>query len=114
MAKPHHQSQVSAAKSLFCQVRVQFTLQIEQIQGGPNDGMFVAHDAVAKLLGTRADNASQKLKNIVCPVPEPRNDKQREENRKKEENFPSCKIIKGNNKNVILVNFVPLKLVILI
>ena len=51
MAKPHHQSQVSAAKSLFCQVRVQFTLQIEQIQGGPNDGMFVAHDAVAVLTG---------------------------------------------------------------
>ena len=90
------------------------TLEVEQIQGGHNDGLFVAHDAVAKLLGTRADNASQKLKNIVCPVPEPLNDKQREENRKKEENFPSCKIIKGNNKNVILVNFVPLKLVILI
>ena len=100
MAKPHHQSQVSAAKSLFCQVRVQFTLQIEQIQGGPNDGMFVAHDAVAKLMGTRANNACRKIKTIVCPVLEPRNDQEREENRQKEENFPSCTILQGANHNV--------------
>jgi hypothetical protein len=76
---------------------------IEQIQGGPNDGMFVAHDAVAKLLGTRADNASRMIKKIACPVPEPRNDQQREENRKKEENFSSYTLLQG--ANVSLVNF---------
>ena len=114
MAKPHHQSQVSAAKSLFCQVRVQFTLQIEQIQGGPYHGMFVAHDAVAQLLGTRADNASQKLKNIVCPVPEPCNDKQREENRKKEENFPSCTLLQGANVSLVNYLFCTIQIFILI
>ena len=76
---------------------------IEQIRGGPNDGMFVAHDAVAQLLGMRADNANTKVKNIVCPVPEPRNDKQREENRQKEENFSSCTLLEG--AHVSLVNF---------
>jgi hypothetical protein len=64
------------------------TLEIEQIQGGPENGYFVAQDAVAKLLGMRADNASQKIKNIVCPVPE---------------NFPSCTLLKGTY--VSLVNF---------
>ena len=103
MAKPHHQSQVSAAKSLFCQVRVQFTLQIEQIQGGPNDGMFVAHDAVAQLTGRQSDSANKTVKNIACPVPEPRNDQERQENRQKEENFSSRELIEG--AHVSLVNF---------
>jgi hypothetical protein len=79
------------------------TLQIEQIQGGPNDGMFVAHDAVALLLGTRADHTNAKVKIIVCPVPEPRNDKQREENRQKEENFPSCTLLVGANVSLVHV-----------
>ena len=103
MAKPHHQSQVSAAKSLFCQVRVQFTLQIEQIQGGPNDGLFVAHDAVAQLLGTRIDNASRMIKNIVCPVPEPDNDQQREENHQKEQDFPSRQHLVGELVSLVHV-----------
>jgi hypothetical protein len=80
-------------------------LMIEQIQGGPNDGMFVAHDALAKLLGTRGDSANRKLKTIVCPVPEPINDKQREENRQKEANFPSRTILKSGSGAVSLVNF---------
>ena len=76
---------------------------IEQIQGGPNDGMFVAHDAVAQLLGTRIDNASRMIKNIVCPVPEPDNDQQREENRQKEENFSSCTLLVGANVSLVHV-----------
>ena len=104
MAKPHHQSQVSAAKSLFCQVRVQFTLQIEQIQGGPNDGMFVAHDTLATLSGRQGKSAIKTVKNIVCLVPEPLNDKQREENLKKEEKFPSHKLLEAGQGAVILVN----------
>ena len=76
------------------------TLQIEQIRGGHNDGLFVAHDAVAKLTGMPGNNANKKLKNIVCPVPEPINDKQREENHQKEENFPSCTLLQGANNNV--------------
>ena len=76
---------------------------IEQIQGGPNDGMFVAHDAVAQLMRIQPYHAARKIKNIACPVPEPRNDQQREENRKKEENFPSCTLLQG--ANVSLVNF---------
>ena len=90
MAKPHHQSQVSAAKSLFCQVRVQFTLQIEQIQGGPNDGMFVAHDAVAKLTGMQLKNAGPKIKNIASSM---------------EGEFKSLTIIPSGHANVCLVNF---------
>ena len=79
------------------------TLQIEQIQGGPNDGMFVAHDAVAKLTGMQLKNAGPRIKKIACPVPEPRNDQQRDENRKKEENFSSYTLLQG--ANVSLVNF---------
>ena len=73
---------------------------IEQIRGGPNDGMFVAHDAVAKLTGMAGKNANAKIKKIACPVPEPRNDQEREENRQKEENFSSCTILQGANHNV--------------
>ena len=71
------------------------TLQIEQIQGGPNDGMFVAHDAVALLLEMENSNANRKVKKIVFPVPEPCNDKQREENHQKEEDFPSRQHLVG-------------------
>ena len=85
------------------------TLQIEQIQGGHKDGFFVAHDAVAKLTDTRADNASQKIKNIVCPVPEPLNDKQREENRQKEENFSSCTLFEGARVSLVNFLFVPIE-----
>jgi hypothetical protein len=79
------------------------TLQIEQIQGGPNDGMFVAHDAVAQLLRIQPQHAARKIKNIACPVPEPRNDQERQENRQKEENFSSRELIEG--AHVSLVNF---------
>ena len=76
---------------------------IEQIRGGPNDGMFVAHDAVAKLMGMQPCHAVRKIKNIACPVPEPRNDQEREENRQKEENFSSYTLLEG--ARVSLVNF---------
>ena len=71
------------------------TIKIEQIQGGPNDGMFVAHDAVALLLEMENSNANRKVKKIVFPVPEPCNDKQREENHQKEEDFPSRQHLVG-------------------
>ena len=77
---------------------------IEQIQGGPNDGMFVAHDTLATLSGRQGKSAIKTVKNIVCLVPEPLNDKQREENLKKEENFPSHKLLKAGQGAVILVN----------
>ena len=118
MAKPHHQSQVSAAKSLFCQVRVQFTLQIEQIQGGPNDGMFVAHDAVAQLMRIQPYHAARKIKNMTqhsLRVGQGGVSEDQEEHQAKVQEhhqvsmFPSCKIMKGNNQNVILVNFIPSK-----
>ena len=80
------------------------TLQIEQIRGGPNDGKFVAHDALATLSGRKGKSTIKTVKNIVCLVPEPLNDKQREENLKKEENFPSHKLLKAGQGAVILVN----------
>ena len=66
------------------------TLQIEQIQGGPNNGMFVAHDAVAKLTGMNPRNARQKIQNITKVVGE---------------EFKSLTIIPSGNANVSLVNF---------
>ena len=77
---------------------------IEQIRGGPNDGMFVAHDAVAQLMGMQPQHAVRKIKNIACPVPEPRNDQERQENRQKEENFSSYTLLKAGHGGVILVN----------
>ena len=66
------------------------TLQIEQIQGGPNDGMFVAHDAVAKLTGMQLKNAGPKIKNIASSM---------------EGEFKSLTIIPSGHANVSLVNF---------
>ena len=80
------------------------TLQIEQIRGGPNDGKFVAHDALATLSGRQGKSAIKTVKNIVCLVPEPLNDKQREENLTKEEKFPSRKLLEAGQGAVILVN----------
>ena len=77
---------------------------IEQIRGGPNDGKFVAHDALATLSGRKGKSTIKTVKNIVCLVPEPLNDKQREENLTKEEKFPSRKLLEAGQGAVILVN----------
>ena len=87
---------------------------IEQIQGGPNDGMFVAHDPVAQLMGMAGKNANAKIKKIACPVPEPRNDKQREENRQKEENFSSYTLLQGARVSLVNLLFCTAKSFILI
>jgi hypothetical protein len=79
------------------------TIKIERIQGGPNHDKFVAHDTVAQLLEMDGSNANRKVKRIVVPVPEPCNDKQREENRKKEENFPSCTLLMGSHVSLVHV-----------
>ena len=82
---------------------------IEQIRGGHNDGLFVAHDAVAQLMGMAGNHANAKVKNIACPVPEPRNDKQREENRQKEENFSSYTLLQGARVSLVNFLFVPIE-----
>ena len=82
---------------------------IEQIRGGPNDGMFVAHDAVAQLMRIQPQHAARKIKNIACPVPEPRNDQEREENHQKEENFSSYTLLEGARVSLVKFLFVPLK-----
>jgi len=41
-------------------------LQIQQMEGGQHHGMYVASDAVAKLLDMRAENARKKVRNMVA------------------------------------------------
>ena len=40
-------------------------LQIEQMEGGQHHGMYVASDAVAKLMGTQPKHAAVKVKNLT-------------------------------------------------
>ena len=79
------------------------TVCIKQMQGGEFDGMFVAHDAVAQLLEMENSNANRKVKKIVFPVPEPCNDKQREENHQKEQDFPSRQHLVGELVSLVHV-----------
>ena len=43
-------------------------LQIEQMEGGQHHGMYVASDAVAKLMGTQPKHAAVKVKNSTDPL----------------------------------------------
>ena len=42
-------------------------MQVEQIEGGPNHGMFVAKDALAQLKGILPGNAEKKIKTVQRP-----------------------------------------------
>ena len=43
-------------------------LQIQQMEGGQHHGMYVASDAVAKLMGTQPKHAAVKVKNSTDPL----------------------------------------------
>jgi hypothetical protein len=70
------------------------TLRLDQMQGGSNDGMFVAHDGLVVLMNMRTDAARRKVMDVVLSKPEPCSALQIEENRKKQMDFPSCKVLK--------------------
>jgi hypothetical protein len=70
------------------------TLKIDQMRDGSNDGMFVAHDALAVLTGMRIDNAVRKIKNMT------KHSLQVGQRGVSEGLFPSSRIVQGSNQNV--------------